>query len=205
MAQSHKDEKLIQSGILTYRTDMPARCDDTGLILEPKEYDEQVEEWRRGHASDMAHYAEEGSSFDPTGKYLCGGEEGNGEEGCNQYRPASHQCLSVAGRIDGDCGSCSWWEQYRKEHADLYMGPEKFTKGAAMYGEREPGGTGFGCQRCEYGTPARETDQAGRSIYCGMWGTRVQALACCGRNHKLGDKNFKDNQPLTQIEFYTGQ
>jgi hypothetical protein len=201
-SSNNKDEKVIQSGILSYLTDIPARDSDTGLVLEPEVYDEAQEEKRRMHAHAMAHYAEDTESFDPTGKYLCGGEKGDGVDGCNQYRPASHQCLSVAGRIDGDCGSCQWWEQYKPDHADLQMGPEKFTKGAALYAEREPGGTGWGCARCEYGMKAREEDSAGRRIFCGIWGARVRAVACCGRNHSLGDKTFKDNQPLTQLEFY---
>lgn len=202
MSSSNRDEKIIQSGNLSYLTDDPARDTDTGLILEPQEYDEAQEAKRRKYAEGMARYAEEGIHFDPAGNYLCGGVSGDGEGGCNQYRPGSHQCLSVKGRIDGDCGSCSWWEVYDKDHADLQLGPEKFSKQEADYAEREPGGTGFGCERCEYGLTAREKDSSGRSLWCGIWGARVQSLACCGRNHRLGDTVFKDNQPLTQLEFY---
>lgn len=196
-------ELLIQSGQLTYLTDIPERDPTTGLIVEQFPYDPEQEEKRRAHATGMARYAEEGDHFDPAGLYLCGGQTGNGIGGCNQYRPGSHKCLSVKGKIDGDCGSCSWWEQYKADHADLDLGPEKFSKQEAEYGEREPGGTGFSCARCEYGSPAKQTDPSGRSLFCGIWGARVQPLACCGRNHTLGDKVFKDNQPLTQLEFYS--
>ena len=195
------DEKHIQSGELTYLTDMPARCPETGLIEDTGEYDSDVESHRRQQATDLANYAENGIHFDPAGKYLCGGVAGDGIGGCNQYRPASHQCLSVAGHIDGDCGSCRWWEDYDPDRSSLLMDPEKFLKGAAEYGEREPGGTGFGCHQCEYGSEAKAAD-GDRSLFCGIWGARVLPNACCGRNHKLGDKLFKDNRPLTQIEIY---
>lgn len=197
------DEKKIKSGLVTYLTDDPARDKDTGLILEPKEYDEAQEAKRRKHAQGLSHYAEEGEYYDPTGKYLCGGELGDGQGGCNQYRPGSHKCLSVAGRIDGDCGSCGWWETVREDHSDLDLGPEKFSKQEALYGEREPGGTGFGCVRCEYASKAREADSMGRPSWCGIWGMHILPTACCGLNHKLGDKTFEDNRPLTQLEFYS--
>jgi hypothetical protein len=195
-------EKLIHSGKLDYLTDDPVRDKDTGMVVDTGVYDEKIEEQRRKHAAGMAHYSEEGNTFDPAGKYLCGGEKGDGTGGCNQYRPGSHVCLSVKGSIDGDCGSCAWWEQHNVAHSDLQLGPEKFNKEAASYGEREPGGTGFSCARCEYGAFAKQADSEGRKLFCGIWGTHVMDLACCGRNHKLGDVSFDDNRPLTQIESY---
>jgi hypothetical protein len=201
---TNKDEKQIKSGEQTYFTDLPPRDSDTGLVADTGVYDEKQEKKRRMHAEGMAHYAEEGDHFDPAGLYLCGGKTGDGVGGCNQYRPGSHKCLSVAGKIDGDCGSCAWWEKYIEPpgHSDLDLGPEKFHKSEALYGEREPGGTGWSCSNCEYGSFAKQKDSEGRSIFCGIWGARVQPLACCGRNHQLGDTVFKDNQPLTQLEFY---
>jgi hypothetical protein len=204
MSNNNKDEKIIHSGALSYLTDDPTRDKGTGLVIDTGVYDEEQEEKRRKHAAGMAHYAEKDDAvhFDTAGKYLCGGEKGDGTGGCNQYRPGSHACLSVKGRIDGDCGSCAWWENVDTNHSDLQLGSEKFDKEEALYGEREPGGTGWSCARCEYGSSAKAIDSAGRSLFCGIWGARVQEKACCGRNHRLGDTVFSDNRPLTQIEFY---
>lgn len=202
MSNENKDEKVIHSGALSYLTDDPKRDKETGLIVDTGIYDEEQEEKRRKHAIGMARYAEEGEHFDPAGLYLCGGARGDGVGGCNQFRPGSKACLSVKGKIDGDCGSCSWWEVFNAAHSDLFLGQEKFDKEEALYGEREPGGTGWSCSRCEYGAAAKVVDSSGRSIFCGIWGARVQPLACCGKNHRLGDTTFSDNRPLTQIEFY---
>lgn len=195
-------EKLIQSGELKYLTDLPKRDPETGLVIDTGEYDEALEARRREHASGMAYYAEAGKHYDPTGKYLCGGEAGDGKDGCNQYRPEAHKCVSVKGRIDGDCGSCEWWENYDINRPNIHLGDEKYSKGNANYAEREPGGTGFGCIRCEYAAVAKKTDKDGRNLFCGIWGCRVQELACCGRNHKHGDIIFEDSTRLHPDAFY---
>lgn len=203
MANLPDDVKQVESGKLQYLTDNPARDPETGLAIDAGTYDEKMEAKRRKQAATLGHYAEEGDiHFDPTGKYLCGGDKGDGVDGCVKFRPGSHRCIIVKGKIDGDCGSCQWWEIYDPKDADLDLGAEKFSKGDSAYGEREPGGTGFGCQRCEYGTQAKQVDSKGRTIWCGIWAAHVFALACCGRNHKIGDVAFEDNRRLTQIEFY---
>ena len=197
------DIKKIESGDLNYLEDAPARDPETGMAIDHGIYDEAREEERRHAAVEQANYAEDGRHFDSTGKYLCGGEGGKGEGGCNHFRPGSKACISVKGAISGDRGSCRWWVIYDPSHVDLLLGDEKASKGKAAYGERKEAGIGFGCERCEYGSNAIQSDNKGRTIWCGIWAARVLPNACCGRNHKLGDKNWKDNQPLSQLEFYS--
>lgn len=133
---------------------------------EPAEYDEAQEKLVRELMEKVAQYAESGPLWDASGKYLC--------EAC-EMRIEPDRCSHVSGDISMATGSCEKW----------VIGPQswprqtvQWTQKEANYGTREKA-KGFGCSRCGHGTRARQTDDAGRAIWCDRFGTRVQALACC--------------------------
>jgi hypothetical protein len=157
----------------------------------PDGYDEKVEATHRELMKQLAFYAEDGSTFDPDGEYLCG---------TCYYRQVMDwadlpACYIVEGEISLETGSCQF---YRLGNPDSEWNPipmkEKYSKEVANYAERSKE-KGFGCYpRCEYGAIAEGKDSDGREIWCGQFRVHVRAKACCA---------FEDGSDLVQIEGVT--
>lgn len=175
--------KAAQQGIIA---DIEAGLDkkDPG----PDEYDTKRENAKRELMQQMAFYAEDGPTWDPEGKYLCG---------TCYYRELmdwgnTPACYIVEGKISMETGSCMF---YRHGNPDSEWNPlpvlHRYTPSEALYAER-PKVKGFGCYpRCEYGSVAEGQDKDGREIWCGQFGVHVRAKACCA---------FEDGKDLVQIE-----
>ena len=150
-------------------------------------YNENREDSVRKLMEEMAFYAENGPTWDPDGKYLCGS--------C-YYRKvmdwgATPYCYIVEGGINLETGSCQF---YRYGTPDSEWNPipmkTQYTKEVAQYSER-PEVKGFGCfPRCEYGGKAKAPDKDGRDIWCAQFGVHVREKACCA---------FEDGKDLVQI------
>jgi hypothetical protein len=138
----------------------PKRIEDTG------KYDETKEAAIRDMATKIGAYAESGQTFDPEGKYLCGG--------CSM-RDGQTACTHVSGKISMVIGSCFIYLRGEPMQAQV---AQKLTQIEAMYSER-PKSKGFGCSRCEYGAEAKKADGAGRPSWCSWWGMHIVPLACC--------------------------
>lgn len=136
-------------------------------ISDPGTYDEKQEAKIRALITRHAAYAESGSTFDPTGKYLCGS--------CS-FRKGSNACQPVSGIISFLTGSCRLWDSAGKFAA----GTKQLSQLEAGYAER-PEAKGFGCSpRCEYASDSKVQPIHGpRDIWCGFWGLHVAAKACC--------------------------
>ena len=153
----------------------------------PEKYNEKDEARKRELMQQLAFYAEEGPTWDPDGKYLCG---------TCYYRQVMDwadlpACYIMEGDISLEAGSCQF---YRFGNPDSEWNPipmkEKYTKAAANYAER-PKEKGFGCfPRCEYGSTAEGQDKDGREIWCGQFGVHVRPKACCA---------FEGGKDLVQI------
>lgn len=158
-----------------------------GQDLGPDHYDTRRENTKRELMQQVAFYAEEGPTFDPEGKYLCGS--------C-YFRALmdwgdTPACYIVDGKISMELGSCQF---YRNGNPDSEWNPlptqKKYTKEEANYAER-PKEKGFGCYpRCEYVSVAEGKDSAGREFWCGQFGVHVRAKACCA---------FENGKDLVQI------
>src|SRR6266403_2386725 len=154
----------------------------------PDDYNTKRENQKRELMQTLAFYAEEGPTWDPEGKYLCGS--------C-YYRQLmdwgdTPACYVVEGKISMEAGSCQF---YRYGNPDSEWNPlpmkKKYTQEEANYAER-PKVKGFGCfPRCEYGKVAEGKDRDGREIWCGQFGVHVRPKACCA---------FEDGSDLVQIE-----
>lgn len=132
------------------------------------EYDEAREKHVRTEIGKWAAYAERGTAFDPTGKYLCGT--------CHE-RLEPDSCMWVSGKIDMDCGSCRLYVHGPDQQATK-RAPQQLTQIESQYAER-PETHGFGCSRCEYGSEAKKSDSGGRKSWCSFWGLHVIPNACC--------------------------
>lgn len=160
--------------------------DDPG----PEKYGTKRENEKRELMKQLAFYAEEGPTWDPEGKYLCG---------TCYYRQTmdwgdTPYCYILGGddKISLETGSCQF---YRYGNPDSEWNPipmeMKYTKEEANYAER-PKEKGFGCYpRCEYGKVAEGKDSDGREIWCGQFGVHVRPKACC---------SFENGSDLIQIE-----
>lgn len=153
----------------------------------PEKYDTRRENEKRELMQQMAFYAEEGPTWDPEGKYLCGSCYFRAlmDWGDTPY------CYIVEGKVSMEDGSCQF---YRYGNPDSEWNPlpmgKKYTKEEANYAER-PKVKGFGCYpRCEYASPAEGKDKDGREFWCGQFGVHVRAKACCA---------FEDGKDLVQI------
>lgn len=148
--------------------------DAAGLFIEPDKPDWGMLTHNRERAIHHFNYADEfcgnRHSFDPEGNYNCGRcnmAEGNG-------------CLLLDIRsVDMTAGSCEDWESIRADDPELQMHRKK--PAVANYGVAK-NGTGFGCHRCPYAMKAKNTDNMGRSLWCGELGCHVQPNACCTNN-----------------------
>lgn len=142
---------------------------------DPGKYDFDKEKQIREQMQLIAHYAEEGPTFDPAGKYLCGS--------C-RYRMVvdsgpMDECYSVTGTTKMATGSCGLYVigNVESEHNPLPM-LERYTQLEAGYAERK---NGFGCQNCEFASKAKKPDPDGRKLWCRFFGTHVTKTACCDR------------------------
>lgn len=134
--------------------------------------------------TELAHYAEDGETYDPAGDYLCGTcrlrmmPETAGED--------RGKCLWVLEGTSGismGTGSCDMYK-----HGLAPFGPEmelahKFTQTDAGYAER-PKAKGFGCARCEYAEKAPKEDAEGRELVCRNYEIdklkpHIEPKACC--------------------------
>lgn len=134
------------------------------------EYDEKEEDILREELVLWGNYAEEGPTFDPKGKYLCGS--------CSM-RSGKDDCTRVVSPISLTTGSCRIYTRGPADDAEPM--PVKLTQVEAAYTER-PHVKGFGCVRCMYGGEAKEEDSEGRKSWCTFWGIHVIATACCFKN-----------------------
>lgn len=139
--------------------------EDTG------QYDEEHEDHLRSELEVWADYAEDGPTFDPEGKYLCGT--------CDM-RMGEDNCMRVVSPIDFETGGCRIYVHGEEPEEGEAM-PQKLTQIEAAYTER-PEVKGFGCGRCMYGGEAKQEDSDGRKGWCSFWGCHVQTLACCFKN-----------------------
>ncbi len=134
-------------------------------------FDPEHETGVRDMITELAYYAEDGPTYDPSGCYLCGT--------CSM-RIMPGGCTHVTGLISMDTGGCQVYmigPSIGVEHSL----PEKMSQREINYGER-PAARGFGCYpRCEYGEMALDSNsrQDGRTTWCRFWGTHVKPLACC--------------------------
>lgn len=134
------------------------------------EYDSDLEDEIRSEIEIWADYAEEGVTYDPDGKYLCGS--------CS-YRSGTDDCLPVVSPINFETGSCRIYE-HGEPSGQLEL-PVKLTQLEVVYTER-PTVKGFGCSRCMYGGKAKVADAEGRPGWCSFWGCHVWPKACCFKN-----------------------
>lgn len=166
---ARKNASLVQIKIAGHRVE------DTGT------YDEKKESEFRIIAHDTAQYAEEGPSFDPTGKYLCG---------TCFYMLGTNECAFVEGDdISPENGTCRYWK--KADGTNPVPLERKYDKEEAGYTER-PHGEGFGCARCDYGAAAKAPDSKGRESWCSRFGMHVEPLACCAKNE--GDNDIVFNK-----------
>ena len=133
------------------------------------EYDSARENHVRTEMGKWAAYAEAGTAFDPTGKYLCAT--------CHE-RLEPDSCMWVSGRIDMDCGSCRLYVHGPEQQATK-KAPQQFTQIESQYAERREEPCAFGCSRCQYSSKAKKSDSDGRESWCGFFGTHIRPLACC--------------------------
>jgi hypothetical protein len=142
----------------------------------PDKYNFDDEDRKRKLMALMAFYDEDGPTFDPEGKYLCGS--------C-YYRQLMdsgdvNACHIVDGETKMDIGTCMF---YRFGNPDPEWNPlpmaQKFTRAEAGYSER-PQAKGFGCfPRCGHADVAEGPDKDGRGIWCDQFGVHVVPKACC--------------------------
>jgi hypothetical protein len=198
--------KFVTINGMVFPTVMPPFDKKTGLFIDPGPdgYNEQQEEHNRQTAMVMAFYAEFGPTFDPLGRYLCGGVKGDGKGGCNKFRPTPEEvrgnCTGVGEGtkdISGDEGSCQFFEIYRLgDHELQYPVKTRWSKSDAGYGERPKPGKGFGCWQCGLQSVAKGPDSMGRTLWCGQHAMHVTEKACCEKNHEPGDIWFSGNKPI---------
>jgi hypothetical protein len=160
--EGYSEEQLVEELSQIFAETKKPVFEDPG----PAGYDIPQENLVRQLMTLVADYAEEGPKFDPAGQYLCG---------TCQMRALPEACSHVTGKISMEIGSC---EKY-------VIGPQswpiqivQWSQKEANYAER-PEAKGFGCSRCGHGSPAKQPDEQGRSVWCDRFGTRVQYLACC--------------------------
>lgn len=144
------------------------KADDTPFP-DTGEYDEESEDAIRAQLELWADYAEDGPTYDPKGKYLCGD--------CS-LRRGDDDCATVVSPINFETGSCRTWDTSDSPIEEL---PVKLTQIEAAYTER-PNVKGFGCARCMFGGGAKKADGAGRTGWCSFWGVHVFTKACCFKN-----------------------
>ena len=150
----------------------------------PDKYNPGREDSKRKLMAQCAFYDEDGPTFDPEGKYLCG---------TCYYRQLmdwgdTPACYIVDGKISMETGTCFF---YRNGNPDSEWNPlpshHRYSKEEAGYAESPK--KGFGCYpRCEYADPAEGKDRDGREFWCRNWGVHVRAKACCAFEEHEGMK-----------------
>src|SRR6478609_7507050 len=106
-------------------------------------YDEKKEASRRSDAMFIGYYAENGPTYDPDGKYLCG---------TCKFRVGTNKCATVEGKISFTTGSCrQWYIGPASKDSDIQK--NRSSQEEVLYTER-PNVKAFGCSRCEYGAKA---------------------------------------------------
>lgn len=148
--------------------------EDTG------KYDSKREDHVRDELGIWVAYKEEGASFDPDGKYICGT--------CDM-RLDKDKCTHVDGDICFETGGCRLYIHGPELEGKPPL-PQKLTQIQADYSKNEDG---FGCHNCEYDSKAKEKDKDGRTDWCSFWGVHVESKACCGMfDSKDMEKPTKD-------------
>ena len=149
--------------------------------------EDSIREWMKTWVA----YAEDGPSFDPAGKYLCGT--------CS-VRIKPDKCAPMSGVISFETGSCRMYVHGPDKVAtELYK--HQLTQIEAQYGER-PKAKGFGCSRCEYGSKA-EKPVDGRPSWCSYFNVHVQPLACCAMNEGPDSIQPKEVKASTETSLFT--
>jgi hypothetical protein len=115
-------------------------------------------------------YAEDGPSFDPEGKYLCG---------TCAVRIKPDKCAPMSGQISFSTGSCRLYV-HGPDVVETKPYPHQLTQIEAQYGEK-PKTKAFGCTRCKYMSET-SPDSEGRWLMCNYFGVHVKSLACCAMN-----------------------
>ena len=87
--------------------------------------------------------------------------------GCSMF-VAGERCTVVAGKINGDRGTCNFWAGGPNASADK-IHDTRMRKETAGYVEA-PAGMKIQCGSCEY---------LARPGYCGLWQGGVSAGDCC--------------------------
>lgn len=140
-----------------------------GLFLEPEDPPWEQIINNRHEAAEHFNYADtmagDEDSFDPTGRYNCGG--------CNYARGTRCLLLNIKS-VDLEAGSCEDWE--KPEDEEIIVQGRKDPK-IANYGVAK-NGEGFGCTRCPYSSPT----QRNGLVWCGLLAFYAAENGCCTAN-----------------------
>lgn len=146
--------------------------DKSGLAIQPAHDDAErrrQENERRLYAANHFKYADKYTgntrTWDPTGKYNCGR--------CNQVEGTDCLLLDIEW-VHLERGSCGDWENICAgdfEPRHKYKNPKGAGYDIAV--------VGWGCPNCPWVERAYSVDDAGRSLYCRKFATRVDSTACC--------------------------
>ena len=151
--------------------------DRSGLFIEPDDLSPDMQrtldhnrERFTKHFNYADEYVGEQTSYDSQGDYNCGR--------CNQAEDTECLLLKIKW-VDRGAGSCRHWESIRQGDAEMRL--YRDSPDAAVYGVAA-NGKGFGCARCPYSRPAKNTDDRGRIHWCGFGGFHQTPSACCSLN-----------------------
>lgn len=146
--------------------------DKSGLAIQPLHDDAErrrQENERRLYAANHFKYADKYTgntrTWDPQGKYNCGR--------CNQVEGTDCLLLDIEW-VHIERGSCGDWENVCAgdfEPRHKYKNPKGAGYDIAV--------VGWGCPNCPWAERAYGVDDAGRSLYCRKFATRVDSTACC--------------------------
>lgn len=161
-----------------------------GYAIDTGKYSEPVEDAIRAEAARLHFYADEFSgdqeSFDATGRYLCGGLNGDTPSSCSKFIPDPQGspvggCTAITGDINALTGGCDFWRKFGGQARPELVYPQKLAPDG-IYVEHTDG-EGFSCSRCMHGTTAaQKADSKGRARWCRWFGMRVTDAACCKQN-----------------------
>lgn len=178
-----------------------------GWFVDQSPYSFEREAIVREWMSRFAQYADSFGvgcvdTFDPSGRYLCGGYGNDVAQSCNLYIPGEEKYevgrCTIFGQsaISGNRGTCDWWKRFAGEiQPEPIACPNGAQKRDGVYIE-DPTGEGVGCLRCPHGSKALEADPQGRELFCRFFGVHVEDKACCSFNGRNPVITFQDDKPV---------
>lgn len=131
-------------------------------------------------------------TFDPTGRYNCGG--------CNQAEGKKCELIGIKLVLDLEAGSCYGYELQDAGDPEQDFGPDGVSTAEEMSYGVAANGVGFGCIRCPFASKAYEADSKGRDRYCGKGNFRVFWNACCKINGAKVLAKYEGNEPVENDE-----